>query len=361
MVKKQKAKDIILTLIFAIFLSPLAISYFYLGKTKRALIWLGVAWGSLILMEITNEEWVFMITYIGFFYTIYDSFKIAKSTNFEDEMLEKKKDIENKKIMKLIIEKFNKRYLTPEQKDENISQLTNLINHKLNKYYTDENVKVFMIYFEKEHYIELFDKEISKLKDKSQNNIAKVFIKLAPETYFEDETDFQSFLLFEGLCEYLNRKKIDYNITKLKRLIQEEYKLLKAKQFEEKISRNPDKRISIEEIEHLDGFEFEELLGKLFREAGYKVKVTKKSGDQGADLVIEKNGVCTAIQAKKYAGNVGNTAVQEVVAAMKYYDCDKSMVITTGLFTKGAFELASRNGVQLVDKKGLDKFFDEIL
>ena len=53
--------------------------------------------------------------------------------------------------------------------------------------------------------------------------------------------------------------------------------------------------------------------------------------------------------------------IQEVVAAMKYYDCDKSMVITTGKFTKGAFELAGRNGVQLIDKKGLDDLFDFIL
>ena len=95
--------------------------------------------------------------------------------------------------------------------------------------------------------------------------------------------------------------------------------------------------------------------------AGYKVKVTKKSGDQGADLIVEKEGVSTAIQTKKYAGNVGNTAVQEVVASMKYYDCDKAMVITTGKFTKGAFELASRNGIQLIDKKGLNELFDSIL
>ena len=131
--------------------------------------------------------------------------------------------------------------------------------------------------------------------------------------------------------------------------------------FEEKLSRNPDKRISVDQIEHLNGFEFEQLIGELFRKAGFKVNVTKKSGDQGADLIVEKDGVSTAIQTKKYAGSVGNTAVQEIVAAMKYYDCDKSMVITTGKFTKGAFELASRNGVRLIDKKGLDELFDSIL
>lgn len=263
------------------------------------------------------------------------------------------------KVRDSIVEPYNKRYFSGGQKIEHISDLTNLINHKLKLSLTDEDARFILIQNEKERNIDLFGKEISNLKNKSPKEIAKILIKLAPETNFEYEEDYSS--LLEQLCEYLDRKNIEYDIEQIKNELVIEFKLLKANQFEEKLSRNPDKRITVQEIEHLNGFEFEELIGELFRKAGYKVKVTKKSGDQGADLVIEKDGVCTAIQTKKYAGSVGNTAVQEVVAAMKYYDCDKAMVITTGSFTKGAFELASRNGVQLVDKKGLDDLFDSVL
>ena len=35
--------------------------------------------------------------------------------------------------------------------------------------------------------------------------------------------------------------------------------------------------------------------------------------------------------------------------------------ITTGEFTAAAFELAGRNGVKLIDKKGLNSLMDEIL
>lgn len=357
--EKQKPKSIGITLLLAFFFYYLAISYFYLGKTKRALIWLSIIWGTIILLFITNVEWLILIIFFGVPYTMYDSCKIVRNINHENDVAEKKAYSENIKAIKPIIEKFNKRYFTIEQKLNNISDLTNLINHKLSKEYTDDDVREFLIYFEKEQNIELFDREISKLKDKSQNKIAKTLIELAPEINFENEEDYH--LLLEQMCEYLDRKEISYEIDELKESLQKEYKLLKANQFEEKLSRNQDKKITVEEIEHLNGFEFEELIGELFRKAGYKVNVTKKSGDQGADLVVEKDGVCTAIQTKRYAGSVGNTAVQEVVAAMKYYDCDKSMVITTGVFTKGALELASRNGVQLVDKKGLDDLFDKIL
>lgn len=355
MIEKKKKKSMTTALLLTFFLYPLAVGYFYLGKTKRALIWLGVVWGTMILMSITNAEYLFIIVFVGVFYTMYDSYKIVKGTQSTEE----KVNLEKRRSLKPIIEQFNKRYFTFEQKMEHLNDLTNLINHKTKSEYTAEDVKEFLVYFEKEQNIDLIDKEISKLKDKSSGNIAKMLIKLAPETNFEDEDDYRS--IFEQLCEYLGRKNIKYDIQELKQELLSEYKSMKASQFEKKLSRNPDKRITVDEIEHLNGFQFEELIGELFRKAGCKVTVTKKSGDQGADIIVEKDGVSTAIQTKKYAGSVGNTAVQEVVAAMKYYDCDKAMVITTGTFTKGAFELAGRNGVQLIDKNGLDDLFDSVL
>ena len=280
-----------------------------------------------------------------------------------------------KKLRDTILKKFNKRYFTDEQKSEHVTDLTNLINHKLNLSLTDDDSVFILEQNEKEENFKLFNNEISKLHRKSAKNLAKLLIKLYPNTKFEDEEDYNfedeentnfedeedyNYIL-EQFCEFLDRKNIDYDRDELKQELISEYKLLKAKEFEDKLSRDPNNRISVDKIDHLSGFEFEKLIGKLFRKAGYKVTVTKKTGDQGADLIIEKDGISTAIQTKRYSGNVGNKAVQEVVAAVKYYDCDKAMVITTGNFTKGALELASRNGVQLIGRKGLDKLFDSIL
>jgi HJR/Mrr/RecB family endonuclease len=49
---------------------------------------------------------------------------------------------------------------------------------------------------------------------------------------------------------------------------------------------------------------------------GYRVEQTKLSGDQGADLVVIKLGEKTVIQAKRYGGKIGNSAVQEIMAAI---------------------------------------------
>lgn len=54
--------------------------------------------------------------------------------------------------------------------------------------------------------------------------------------------------------------------------------------------------------------------------------MTKASGDGGVDLILLKDGIKTAVQCKRYSGNVGVSAIQEVYAEKT------SMVVTQPLF-----------------------------
>ncbi len=110
-------------------------------------------------------------------------------------------------------------------------------------------------------------------------------------------------------------------------------------------------------IDKMDGQQFEVYLAKKFKELGYKVVITPYQGDQGADLIIEKDGIKTAVQAKRYSENVGNAAVQEIIAGKIYYGCDKAMVVTNSDFTKAAKDLARRANVTLWDRKLMKKKF----
>ena len=70
----------------------------------------------------------------------------------------------------------------------------------------------------------------------------------------------------------------------------------------------------IAEIDKMNGKAFEDYLTWLFQKMGYKVSPTPYAGDYGADLIIEKDGIKTAVQAKRYKGKVGIEAIQQVVA-----------------------------------------------
>jgi restriction system protein len=109
-------------------------------------------------------------------------------------------------------------------------------------------------------------------------------------------------------------------------------------------------RSGIDQIDAMDGRTFEEYLATLFRRLGYQTSVTQYRGDYGADLVIERDGRRTAVQAKRSTKPVGVKAVQEVVTSMNIYGCNQALVVTNRGFTDQARTLARANGVKLWDR-----------
>ena len=111
--------------------------------------------------------------------------------------------------------------------------------------------------------------------------------------------------------------------------------------------------LTIIDIDLMSGIQFEEFLCQYFNKQGYDCSTTKATGDQGIDLIAKKGELTIAIQAKCYSGTVGNHAVMEAVAGMKYYNANRCMVITNSTFSKSAIELAKANGVILWDRQVL--------
>src|SRR5215203_1866796 len=64
----------------------------------------------------------------------------------------------------------------------------------------------------------------------------------------------------------------------------------------------------VEATRNMSGAEFEQLMAHLFRSRGYKAQMTKASGDQGMDLLLNKDGRRMAVQLKRYSKPVGNRA-----------------------------------------------------
>lgn len=103
------------------------------------------------------------------------------------------------------------------------------------------------------------------------------------------------------------------------------------------------------------------MLKKLLERNGFTdVEVTKKSGDQGGDIIASKDEQKFIIQAKRYSidRKVSNDAVQEVKSAIAYYECDLGAVITNSFFTPSAKELASVNNIILWDRIEVSKFLE---
>ena len=139
-------------------------------------------------------------------------------------------------------------------------------------------------------------------------------------------------------------------------------RLLKGDLSKENKIKREKEELELDSNNIKDGFEFENYVANLYKKLGYTIEqITKKSGDQGADVVATKDGKTYVIQAKYYGSPVGNYAVQEVLGAIGMYKADKGIVITNSTFTKSAIELANANNIELVDGDGIERYKRQIL
>lgn len=123
---------------------------------------------------------------------------------------------------------------------------------------------------------------------------------------------------------------------------------------------NPLFNDNLSEVDCMDGHSFEYWCADLLKKIGYEnVNVTKGSGDQGVDIIAEKEDIHYAIQCKCYASDLGNTPVQEVHAGASFYHCQVAVVMTNRYFTKSAKELAQVTGVLLWDRDKLLQFINK--
>lgn len=110
----------------------------------------------------------------------------------------------------------------------------------------------------------------------------------------------------------------------------------------------------LEAVDLMDGYEFELFASELLKKSGFRVvEVTRGSGDQGVDILAEKEEIRFAFQCKHFASRLGNSPVQEVAAGRAFYHCHIGVVLTNSFFTSGAEALAEANLILLWDRNKL--------
>ena len=107
---------------------------------------------------------------------------------------------------------------------------------------------------------------------------------------------------------------------------------------------------SLEELRRLDPYQFEKVVGDYYRDCGYTVQQTKRTGDGGKDLVMYKCGQTYYVEVKRYGKSnpVSRPLIQKLVGACHPVGA-KGIFITTSRFTKEAIAEANRSGIQLID------------
>lgn len=160
----------------------------------------------------------------------------------------------------------------------------------------------------------------------------------------------------DSLINYLQRASGDIPLdnTANTSVISVEFKPERPQIF---TKQNPE--LGLMAIDQMEGHDFEHWCADALRKLGYRnVEVTPGSGDQGVDVLAQKDGVKYAIQCKRYNSDLGNKPVQEVHAGKAIYHCHVGVVVTNQHFTTGAKQLAEATGTLLWDREWIRGYLE---
>ena len=110
----------------------------------------------------------------------------------------------------------------------------------------------------------------------------------------------------------------------------------------------------------LSGIEFEQELGNLYENLGYRVDYTPSSGDQGVDLILRKNGKKTIVQCKRYKDPAGPAIARELYGSLVASGADNAVLACTGGFTQGVKEFVQGKPIALISASDLVKMGERI-
>jgi restriction system protein len=103
--------------------------------------------------------------------------------------------------------------------------------------------------------------------------------------------------------------------------------------------------------------EFESLITNLFAKMGLETRLTQASRDGGVDCVAFDPrpifGGKVVIQAKRYKGTVGVSAVRDLFGTVHNEGASKGILVTTSGYGSASFEFANGKPLELLDGRNL--------
>lgn len=121
--------------------------------------------------------------------------------------------------------------------------------------------------------------------------------------------------------------------------------------------------VKFDKITQVSPRKFEEVVGSVFSNLGYRAVVTNYSGDNGIDVILhDSSSNMIGVQVKKYNNKIEAAQIRELTGSLKLGDYTKGIFVTTSDFTKGAKEtsqLSTTKGIP-IELMNAAEFYDAL-
>ena len=173
--------------------------------------------------------------------------------------------------------------------------------------------------------------------------ISFILIGIIEDILLECESDFnvtpyelKTYLLYKEMLVLFNEK-----IEKLKNIEQ--------KKEQERLKQQRTYWKKYWDEKQRNGFQFEKAVGELYKNLGYKVRITQGTGDGGVDIEIWKDDKKGIIQCKAHKHPVGPNDLRALWGVKDDFKADYAVFVAYSGVTSGAYEFTRNKHYQIID------------
>ncbi|MBX6314963.1 MAG: restriction endonuclease [Isosphaeraceae bacterium] len=113
-------------------------------------------------------------------------------------------------------------------------------------------------------------------------------------------------------------------------------------------ARRADQKLA--QLGSLSAEAFEEFVAEVFEALGFEVERVGGTGDEGADLIVRRDGLRGAVQCKYHSrGVVGSPELQKFLGTIHHTRSHKGYFVTTRTFSLAAERFAAEHPIELID------------
>lgn len=121
-------------------------------------------------------------------------------------------------------------------------------------------------------------------------------------------------------------------------------------------SRHEEQVIHNQSARHFSPSHLEKFTAELFKQMGYQVSHTGRTGDHGIDVrLVNPRGEVELVQCKQWTKPVGEPEVRDLAGAMVHEKAVRAFIIAPGGFSASARQWAKGKRIVLADEKEINR------
>lgn len=150
---------------------------------------------------------------------------------------------------------------------------------------------------------------------------------------------------YAARLEGAERQEVDAEL----RAVREE--VVEARERAERLRRQAKRAdLKLAQLATLTPEGFEEFVAEVFEALGYDVEHVGGTGDQGADLLLRRDGLIAVVQCKYHSrGVVGSPELQKFLGTIHHTKSHKGFFVTTRTFSLAAEKFVAEHAIELID------------